>query len=48
MIQRMKFPFKDLFNQESGEYPQFYANLFTFTKEILDGKLYFLCIDLCT
>ena len=26
--------------------PQFYADMFTFTKEILNGKAYFLCIDL--
>ena len=28
--------------------PQFYADIFTFYKEILNGKVHFLCIDLCT
>ena len=38
--QKMKFPIKDFF-----EFLQFPANLVTFTEEILNGKLHFLCSD---
>ena len=39
--QKMKFSVKDLFN------PQFYADMVTFTKLILNEKVDFLCMDLC-
>ena len=43
--QKMKFSIMDLFNKWVN--PQFYADMFTFTEEILNGKVHFLCIDLC-
>ena len=38
--QKMKFSIKDFF----GKCDQFPADLVTFTEEILNGKLHFLCI----
>ena len=38
---KMKFSIKELFHKRS--FPQETADLVTFTEEILNGKLYFLC-----
>ena len=39
----MKFTIKDFFSK-CDQKPQEHADLVTFTKEILNGKLHFLCI----
>ena len=39
--QKMKFSFKDFFSKCA----QFLADLLTFTEEILNGKLHFLCSE---
>ena len=45
--QKMEFSIKHFFSK-SDQIPQFPENLFTFTEEILNGKLHFLCsVSLC-
>ena len=43
--QEMKFSIKDFFSK-CKKNPQFPADFVTFTEEILNGKLHFLCCDL--
>ena len=40
---KLHFGFQD--KQDQFQLPQFHANLVTFTAEILNGKLHFLCSD---
>ena len=41
--QKMKFPIKDFFRKCD----QIRRELVTFTEEILNGKLHFLCSEIC-
>ena len=45
--QKMKFSITDFFSKCDQIHPQFSTDLVTFTEEICNGKLHFLCSDNC-